>query len=52
MVIDTHVHVWNPQTPQTPWRQGWARYAPRPRLTVAELLAALNTGEKLVQLTS
>lgn len=43
MVIDTHVHVWNPDTPETPWRKGWARFAPRHRLGVEELLAAMDT---------
>lgn len=45
MVIDTHVHVWNPQTPQTPWRQGWARYAHRPEFSVEELLAEMEAAD-------
>jgi predicted TIM-barrel fold metal-dependent hydrolase len=42
MVTDTHVHLWHPDAPATPWRSGWARFAPRPRLSPEDLLAAMD----------
>jgi L-fuconolactonase len=30
MAIDTHVHLWNEETKETPWRQGWKARAHGP----------------------
>lgn len=42
MVIDTHVHIWHPDRPVTPWRSGWARFAPRPQMSPEDLLSAMD----------
>jgi len=42
MIFDTHVHAWNAEGPDTPWRAGWRAYAPRPSLTVDRLLQEMD----------
>jgi L-fuconolactonase len=41
MIVDTHVHAWNAETPATPWRSGWREFAPRPSFGVDDLLSAM-----------
>lgn len=43
MIIDTHVHAWNAESAETPWRAGWRDFAPRPSLSVDDLLSAMDT---------
>jgi len=45
MVFDTHLHLWNPDTIETPWRQGWGRFAPRPAFSAEDALRALDDAD-------
>jgi len=38
VIVDSHLHLWNPESPATPWRPGWARHAHGPRFTVEDAL--------------
>ncbi|HEX4442083.1 MAG TPA: amidohydrolase family protein [Galbitalea sp.] len=42
MIVDSHVHVWNAETEETPWRAAWREFAPRPSLSVDVLLAEMD----------
>jgi predicted TIM-barrel fold metal-dependent hydrolase len=41
-VVDSHLHVWNAEGPETPWHAGWARFADRPSFTAEAALAAMD----------
>lgn len=41
-VVDAHLHVWNPESPSTPWRTGWSNHALGPAFGVDEALAAMD----------
>lgn len=42
MIVDAHLHVWNAQGPDTPWRPGWAVHAHGPRFSAEDALAAMR----------
>jgi L-fuconolactonase len=42
MIFDTHLHVWNAETYETPWRQGWGRFAPRSAFGAEDALGAMD----------
>jgi predicted TIM-barrel fold metal-dependent hydrolase len=45
LIVDSHLHVWNADTPATPWKQGWAAFAPRQSFAVGAALDAMEEAE-------
>ena len=43
MIYDAHLHVWNAEGPETPWRPGWGKHAHGPRFTVDDALDAMRS---------
>lgn len=41
MIIDSHLHLWNPDCERTPWRRGWSRHAHGPHFGIDDALAAM-----------
>ena len=41
-VVDAHLHIWNPESPSTPWRAGWREHAPGPAFGVDAALTAMD----------
>jgi len=41
-VVDSHLHVWNAEGPETPWRAGWARFAHGVSFTMEAALDAMD----------
>ena len=41
-IVDSQLHVWNPETPETPWHRGWAPYATHPSFGIGDAIAAMN----------
>jgi L-fuconolactonase len=42
LIVDAHLHVWNAESPSTPWRQGWARHAHGPSFTAGDALREME----------
>jgi predicted TIM-barrel fold metal-dependent hydrolase len=42
VIVDTHVHIWNAETPETPWRDGFRAYAPAPSFGARDLLREMD----------
>lgn len=41
-VVDAHLHIWNPESPATPWRAGWREHALGPAFGVDAALTAMD----------
>jgi predicted TIM-barrel fold metal-dependent hydrolase len=42
LIVDSHLHLWNADSPSTPWRRGWARHAHGPSFTAEDALREMD----------
>lgn len=42
MIFDSHIHVWNRETPDTPWRESWRKHAHGPSFSAEDALEAMS----------
>lgn len=42
MIVDSHLHLWNAEASETPWRPGWARFAHSSRFDAADAISAMD----------
>lgn len=42
MIVDSHLHVWNPDSASEPWRAGWRDHAPARAFGIDDALAAMD----------